>query len=77
VRRHVAAILTRPLRGAAVSILACTIRRLGNKARTLSRLSPFPRLAVLGKQNFLMLLNVLPTTREQVLKTVHDRSADH
>jgi hypothetical protein len=35
------------------------------------------RLAVLGKENFLMLLNVLPSTREQVLKTIHDRSADH
>lgn len=34
------------------------------------------RLAVLGKQNFLTLLNVLPSTREQILKTVQDRSAE-
>jgi CRP-like cAMP-binding protein len=34
------------------------------------------KLAVLGKQNFLTLLNVLPSTREQILKTVQDRSAE-
>jgi len=33
------------------------------------------RLAVLGKENFLTLLNVLPSTPEQILKTVQDRSA--
>ena len=33
------------------------------------------KLAVLGKQNFLTLLKVLPSAREQILKTVHDRSA--
>jgi hypothetical protein len=32
------------------------------------------RVAVLGKSNFLTLLSVLPTTKEDILKTVHARA---
>ena len=34
------------------------------------------RLVLLGKQNFLAMLRVMPSTREDILKTVQDRAMD-
>jgi hypothetical protein len=35
------------------------------------------RVAVLGKKNFVTLLSVLPSTKEDVLQTVHSRAMQH
>jgi CRP-like cAMP-binding protein len=32
------------------------------------------RVAVLGKQNFLTLVNLMPSTREDIIKTVNERA---
>ena len=34
------------------------------------------RLAVLGKRNFLLMLSVLPSTQDDILKTMHDRAME-
>lgn len=35
------------------------------------------KVAVLGKQNFLTMLSVMPSTREDIMKTVHERAMQH
>ena len=51
---------------------------ISGAARTASvKAKQVTKVAVLGKKNFVTLLSVLPSTKEDVLQTVHNRAMQH